>query len=58
LRWLAAAEFRPGEIDEDARISDEPTARLGSDSVTGASRLGGRSRTILPSKLTQNSRLQ
>jgi hypothetical protein len=35
-----------------------PAALLGSEAVTGASRLGGRLRTTLPNKLTRNSTLQ
>lgn len=58
IRWLGPAELRRGRIDDNSKIEDEPAGRLGTDAVTGASRLGGRARTILPSKLTQNSTLQ
>ena len=58
IRWLGPAELRRGRIDENSKIIDEPQVRLGTDAVAGASRLGGRARTILPSKLTQNSTLQ
>ena len=58
VRWLGPNELRSGRIDEESRLQGELTAHLGSDAVTGASRLGGRARTILPSKLTPNSKLQ
>jgi hypothetical protein len=58
LRWFGPAEFFSGQIDEDFELVEEPAARLGSDAVTGASRLGGLMRRTLPNKLTPESTLQ
>jgi len=57
LRWLGPAGLHASTL-ADHEISDDPTAHLGNDSITGSSRLGGRSRTILPNKLSGNSTLQ
>ena len=58
LRWLGPAEFRGDRLDEDSEIVEEAAARLGTEAITGASRLGGRLRTTLPDRLTPNSTLQ
>jgi phage tail-like protein len=58
LRWLGPGQFRGDRLEEDSKIIDETPARLGSEAITGASRLGGRSRTTLPNRLTRNSTLQ
>ena len=58
IRWLGVGEVRAGRLDEGTKLEPAPTARLGSDAVISAARLGGRARTTLPIKLTKNSTLQ
>ena len=58
LRWLGPSVLNENRINENSKIVEEPSARLGSEAVTGRSRVGGRTRTTLPTKLTPNSTLQ
>jgi phage tail-like protein len=58
LRWLALGALGPaGELTDGLSLEDEPLARLGTDSVTGAARLGGRKKTGLPQPLSDDSTL-
>jgi hypothetical protein len=58
LRWLALGALGPaGELSDGLSLEEEPLARLGTDSVTGAARLGGRKKTGLPQPLSDDSTL-
>jgi phage tail-like protein len=58
LRWLAWGALSPaGELSKGLTLEGEPQARLGTDSVTGAVRLGGRRQTVLPRPLSDDSTL-
>jgi phage tail-like protein len=58
LRWLGPRELTGGYIHDNSELSEEPGAHLGSDAITGASRLSGATRTMLPTSLNSNSTLQ
>jgi len=58
LRWLGPDAFEETDrLTEGLRLESEPLARLGTDSVTGTARLGGRGRTVLPGRLSDDSTL-
>lgn len=58
LRWLGRNAFaEPDRLSDGLTLDSEPMARLGTDSVTGAARLGGRKRTTLPRRLGDDSTL-
>ena len=55
LRWLGPNAFIGAErLGYGLSLESEPPARLGTDSVTGAARLGGRKRTMLPGQLSED----
>ena len=58
LRWLGRNAFaEPDRLSDGLTLENEPMAHLGSDSVTGGARLGGRKRTRLPRRLADDSTL-
>jgi phage tail-like protein len=58
LRWLGPHGLSADRLGKDFTLGSEPAALLGTDAVTSAARLGGRRRTTLPGKLTQDWTLQ
>jgi hypothetical protein len=55
LRWLGRNAFAGAEqLSDGLTLESEPLARLDTDSVTGAARLGGRKRTMLPGQLSED----
>jgi hypothetical protein len=58
VRWLARHAFDADRLLDEFKLEEEPVGRLGTDSVTGSARLGGRAKTTLPTRLTRNSTLQ
>lgn len=58
VRWWGPSPMAGADrLGEALTLENEPLARLGTDSVTGAARLGGRKRTTLPVQLSDDSTL-